>query len=85
MEEVLICTKKNRKKKKGKEKGSNIPKSCLKSSPGAVTAQDASPEHNHMSKTITHHLTIACAGVIVNCLARCYMLPQQNATKTDSH
>ncbi|KAG8268126.1 hypothetical protein J6590_035094 [Homalodisca vitripennis] len=32
-------------RKEGKEKGPNIPKSCLESSPGVVTAENASPEH----------------------------------------
>ncbi|KAG8288370.1 DnaJ (Hsp40), sub C, member 11 [Homalodisca vitripennis] len=39
--ESIHTTIKNREKKEGKENGSNIPKSCLESSPGFVTAQNA--------------------------------------------
>ncbi|KAG8311496.1 hypothetical protein J6590_042363 [Homalodisca vitripennis] len=44
MGEVLVHTKYEQ-KEEGKEKGSNVPKSCLESSPGVVTAENASPEH----------------------------------------
>ncbi|KAG8245309.1 hypothetical protein J6590_005622 [Homalodisca vitripennis] len=55
MGEVLVNTKiKKRKKNKGKEKGSNIPKSCLESSPGVATAENASSEHNEEHKHTSH-------------------------------
>ncbi|KAG8301955.1 hypothetical protein J6590_041391 [Homalodisca vitripennis] len=42
-----------------KDKGSNIPKGCLESSPGGVTAQDASPEHKSRVRGSQSHITLA--------------------------
>ncbi|KAG8245185.1 hypothetical protein J6590_009261 [Homalodisca vitripennis] len=39
----------------GKEKVSNKPKGCLKSSPGVVTAQNASPEYENHNHTLHQH------------------------------
>ncbi|KAG8267051.1 hypothetical protein J6590_059092 [Homalodisca vitripennis] len=50
-----LKNKKTERRKEGEEKGSNIPKRCLESSPGVVTAQDASLKHK--SRVWNHNHT----------------------------
>ncbi|KAG8267096.1 hypothetical protein J6590_059139, partial [Homalodisca vitripennis] len=55
-----ISTYKNKERIEGKEKGSNIPKSCLQSSPGVVTAENANPEHKPRIGTEWFQSTYLC-------------------------
>ncbi|KAG8325544.1 hypothetical protein J6590_065428, partial [Homalodisca vitripennis] len=63
--EVLVYKKiKNRKKKRRKIKGSNIPKGCLEYSPGDVTVDNSRAQVTSTRNTITHHTSTDESGIL---------------------